>query len=662
MKNLWKVYQLSFLEYSRDAILKETVQTLSDERTVSPDDAEAKYARVVGAAILVVFHILGQSTTSSFPRSASTEMENNLDTVPPEETSKNASFYSEFLGGSKLWSFASYPDAFVRRAVYRLLFAALAKQNQALDMPTLSATVLAASLQIDQTGSAFDYIKALALLSEISPTIWTQCYTGSGKKSATRRLCQFLKKGSQGGPPDYWIYVAKLLLNIPSSVLIFAPESDQGHVSEAPPSVLPPVLAAIHDGLASKHESRANQTAAWNAYLEVAAFLRKLLSSQDACQQFVREAFIPLLDQYIRPAQDQLQWTIAGPEQLRTCVRAFSQALDGAQDVVLVEWRRLSDLVIEDIQTSLPEQSKDYTKSQNAIAAEADRWYSLQAMVLRDGSSIAVLKMFKETSLSLVSSAISVLKSRSGKPYGAAAALEAAVRLTPELTLDDEDTSKIFVQFAMEDVPGLLLSPSTSNLVALLCLLDGSRDFQQICLVALRTLLDAIGSPARYYALQCLISSPLLSGSASDEGLRIIINQSLQQALSGVNERWDLVNAALSNPLAPADLTDSLLTSMTKSLSLQDQRAAGLRGLELAIKHGGQAVKHFSMSTEGSDLHSRLLFLTESSDHELAVQARVLSSAIEGILASGKGPNQKMRSMIEIINKGLDTADATSLS
>ena len=66
-RNLWRLYQKSLLEYSRNAILEETVQTLSDERTVSPDDAQAKYTRVVGAAIMVVSHILGQSILSPFP-------------------------------------------------------------------------------------------------------------------------------------------------------------------------------------------------------------------------------------------------------------------------------------------------------------------------------------------------------------------------------------------------------------------------------------------------------------------------------------------------------------------------------------------------------------------------------------------------------------------
>lgn len=58
-KAVWKVYQPSILGYCKDAILKESIRTLSDERTTSPDDAEAKYARVVGSAILVVTNLLG---------------------------------------------------------------------------------------------------------------------------------------------------------------------------------------------------------------------------------------------------------------------------------------------------------------------------------------------------------------------------------------------------------------------------------------------------------------------------------------------------------------------------------------------------------------------------------------------------------------------------
>jgi len=67
MRAIWKVYHLPILEYSRGAILRETVQTLSDERTVSPDDAEAKYARVVGSNISVITHLIGKSQIFHLP-------------------------------------------------------------------------------------------------------------------------------------------------------------------------------------------------------------------------------------------------------------------------------------------------------------------------------------------------------------------------------------------------------------------------------------------------------------------------------------------------------------------------------------------------------------------------------------------------------------------
>lgn len=57
--NVWKVFQSSILDFVDDVLLHQTVLTLSDERTVKRDDAEAKYARVVGAALMLFNRILG---------------------------------------------------------------------------------------------------------------------------------------------------------------------------------------------------------------------------------------------------------------------------------------------------------------------------------------------------------------------------------------------------------------------------------------------------------------------------------------------------------------------------------------------------------------------------------------------------------------------------
>lgn len=66
LKSLWRIYQSSILEYAENVVSKETVFTLSDERTASPDDASAKYARAAGSAISMVANIIGLSEKLDF--------------------------------------------------------------------------------------------------------------------------------------------------------------------------------------------------------------------------------------------------------------------------------------------------------------------------------------------------------------------------------------------------------------------------------------------------------------------------------------------------------------------------------------------------------------------------------------------------------------------
>ena len=51
---LWRIYQKDLVEYVEDAATVQTSLTLSDERTTSPDDAAAKYVRVVGTSLLLL--------------------------------------------------------------------------------------------------------------------------------------------------------------------------------------------------------------------------------------------------------------------------------------------------------------------------------------------------------------------------------------------------------------------------------------------------------------------------------------------------------------------------------------------------------------------------------------------------------------------------------
>jgi hypothetical protein len=109
LQSIRKIYQQSILEYCRDAIDKESPKTLSDERTVTKDDAEAKYSRVISACVSLLGSLLAN--------------------LQPEELSKYQADYDSLFGDKRLWDFAYYRDAGIRRSVHRLLKTCLAKED-----------------------------------------------------------------------------------------------------------------------------------------------------------------------------------------------------------------------------------------------------------------------------------------------------------------------------------------------------------------------------------------------------------------------------------------------------------------------------------------------------------------------------------------------------
>ncbi len=584
------------------------------------------------------------------------------DENPPDILQKHRNLFVDLLSQEKVWNQASNPDPAVRRSVYRLLVAAVAKQKDALDMTIVSPKVLTASLHINQAGSTYDYSKALASISVDFPDAWTRHYSGSGKKSAIKRLCQFLRKGSQGGPSEYWLQVSKLLRHVPGEVLLAKSDSEPVEASDDRPKSNLAVLEALQDGLVSKDEPRPNQGEAWNAYLDVAAHLQSILEHPEERHHLLKSCVVPLLVQYIRPTQEYSRWTVPTMRQLHVCSRAFEQTAKGARNLLEEEWPHLSAIIIDDIRTSLPEKSKDYVKSQNFLSAESSRWYNIQAAILKGDASDSIRSLFKTTLVTELQSVVDIVRTRNGKPYSAASTLESAIQLIPELVLDSGATQKIVTNFIVDDIPDLLLSPSALYCIDILNHVESVLDIRQTYHNAIVKLRESPESTAKSSALQRLISSPSLNHSGEAELLGSVIKSSLQQVMANDSRDWALVMAAMGNPLVPTALTDDLLASMTDGLSINERKSAGLHGLGLAVKLNGRVVKSFTLSKNGPNLLSKLLKLSESADDNVSQQAKNITVAIEAILAEEKGSGHATRSIIEIVNKGVDAAGAESLS
>ena len=554
----------------------------------------------------------------------------------------------------KLWEFSSHPDAFVRRAVYKLLTAVLPRQHTALDYAILSTTTVAEALNINQSGSAYDYSEVLCLLTKTKPEVWTGMY--SAKKPAVKGLRQFLRKGSQGGPTEYWRNIERLISYIPSSVI--APPLD-GNGEQL--SVAKEILESLHDGILK--EPRGNLLAAWKCYVDVAVQVATELAHTEDRWKFLKAVVLPLFAQFITPRETLSRWAI-GISQAKVVSPLAKVFQDinklGGYHLLEEEWWRYSEVLVEHVKTLQPEQSKDYDKSQQSVAAEVNKWFTLIAETGR-GESKTVTELFTKTSMPLIECAMDVLRARVGKPYGAAAAIEAAVRFVPSLLID-RGNKEIMARFLKNDIPSLLLSPSSPQLIAILCAFEGQQVFEEARDATLQALIGAPDSPTKNTALQTVILSPGFQNSPLSAELNGTILKSLHQAIKGDENRWDLVIAALDSPSTPSELTGQLLTAMTESLSVEGDILQALHGLLLTTQHNANALKPFSTTDEGSKLLSRLLFLTEFSAEDVAQQAVAVNEALESVLTNGQGPNLVSRSKIELINRELDNAGPDSLS
>lgn len=584
------------------------------------------------------------------------------DQLPAVDNGKTGDKVDEFLKKKEVWKFASDPDPHLRLAVYRLATATFTKSTDSVDLRIISDNVLTSSLNISQVGSALRYVTTLALLTSKSPAIWTQYYGGSGKKSALRKLCQFLRRGSQGGPPEYWGQVKTMIQHLPTSVILPEIEGNSETMKAQELGTIPALLEALRSGIMNKEEPKDHHSAAWNTYLDICSHLLKNSPSRSYRDHLVKSSIVPLVSTFVISNPVDLDWTILGSNQLSISVRAFCQVLHVSLETFQEEWRRLSSQIIENIQRSLPEQSKDYKASQDLISGQIGRWYKLQSSILKEQDSEVVRSLISTTLESEIKASTSTLRERNGKPYSAAAILVNATELLPELLRNCHQTTELVVDFSHGDVPKLLLSPSAALLITALGRLEDITNVCSIYEAAIRDLRDAPESMAKSDALAGFVSSPFLAKSTKSDALTVLVKESLVMAKHGDESRWNLVMAALGNPDAPRDLTDELLADMTNSLSIEEDITACLEGLQLTIQRNALVMKDFAQSQHGPIILSKLLFLAESPDITIREKAHTLSTAIEAILSNDEGSNRAMDSIIEIINQGIETAGQDSLS
>ncbi|KAF7587779.1 hypothetical protein BBP40_006714 [Aspergillus hancockii] len=631
---VWKVYQSAILDFVDDVVLQQTPQTLSDERTVKADDAEAKYARVVGTAVLLFNRIIGNSTR--------------------EDLEKNVATVEGLLGSKSLWSLCYHEDPFVRRSIYTLLRSAVFKELERLDWRLISAAIIGKSLHISQLGSSSDLSELLLQVTSARPQLWTDDYTG---KSSFKRLLQYIRKGSEGGPASFWSNLSDLLQVIPLQTLanVDSKSTNEGNFGLSSAITL---TKSFQEGLNSREEPRQNQPVGWKAYIDTGMWLTNKLPQDDQAN-FLHERLSLLLVQYVKPEQDGLQWGLPPQSAESLCAEYLvTLATHGHECELHKLWTELSDTLLEAVKLSSPEQAKDFRSSQDAVCDQAERLLTLEASVLSrvadTDRETQLLKPFEDTNLTLLGSCLEVLRSRNGKPYGAAAVIEGMVQNVAQIA----QRSQELLRFVREDAPELLTSPSADRLISTILSCRTWDGFGPSFEKVVERVAQSEPESSNAHAVQKLLSTLDFKEVDDKSGLGSLIARALDRACRGSSLHWSIVVAVLQNQTSHGELTDSIFLSIIDALSDESKVFDTLHGLSQIVTSVPISVRGFQSGPHGSKLTAKLLFLAESPLEEVASLAESLTLILKESVVS----EASARSTYMILQHGFNNVNEESLS
>ena len=595
---LWKLYKEVLLEYVEDAVLVQTTDTLSDERTTSKDDAEAKRARVAGSAMNMFVQLCrangsGDSKSHDFRTKA-----------------------TQIIGQSKLWEYAHDADPYLRRAICLVANFAADNFRSNLDWPSISTHFVNKGTSTSQLGSATQFAETLVLLTKIRPDIWTEDYRS--KTPVSRKLLQFLRKGSQRGTEAYWTSIAILIRTLPRTVL-----SKDNEISIDDGKAL---TEAFRSGVTNFEEPRQNLVAAWSCYIDTCLWLSTQTSGS---KDFLQSQLIPLVTNFVQPTD--AEWTLPTTSSSHLAARAVAKLLDGSfEDLLVSLWTELCNFLIDKMRVSLPETSKDFSKSQESVITQSGRFFRLKAEAVRQTESPArenVREGFEASYRVLISASVDLLRSRNGKPYSAAGVLQDLL-VNTKVT----KTDRSLISLLDDDLLNLLQTPSAARLISI----------WQACDRPLRPILQQLAkesslTPYGQTALGVIVGSASAEDIEATEGIKAQLLATPRSSAVIILSHGILQNSNLTSSSITAGLVDNLLEYLSPDTQIS-QQASVLSFLEEAV--GNPVARSNLMNgTSGSTFLSRLVLLSESPDAEVGEPAKRLlakckSSGVNGTTSS----------------------------
>jgi hypothetical protein len=616
----WKKCQEQILAFALEAI-QETQESLSDERSTTKEDAEAKYFRVINASLSLAYNLL--------QRMDDADME------------KCRASYDEYFAGDAVWKSITLDDAAVRRSVCQLLVLCLDRKLPYADSVECRQAMVTGGLKTTQTGSAYDYVNALTRLTQSYPDTWVA--SAKSKKSPLSRLQFFISKGSQGSRATYWESLDKLLSLLPRESPTLQGECE--------------LLDSIKSGIECKDETRANAPSAWKCYTNAAQRVLQSLSEAGGIT-LAKSHLLNLFETYLFPTASR---SLALPT-LATLCDVYLTLLHSSDAVVSAteeELTRIAGVFQTHLAGSLPAVSKEYQSSQEKIGDHGRRWFQLVRQV-HSSDPTPPKDLFAAPSLNIITQCISLLESRNMKPFGAARIIEQGLSLAPHIFSGDA-AAKVdtFLRTAAEDgMERIIESAAAPMLLSCVELTASLSSLQEKYTAIWSSWADATTalppSDQQTTTLAALVSQKQASAfvRANAQLQHRIMDQAMSLA-KGNGDNWSLLTAAVSNGALIEENQQVLVKNLVEIVEKQPDEKA-LQALEVVARGMPQLL------AQDDALHTALvailLRLTEVNSNP-AVSAKALSirSLLNNHSEGGKLP------VVGIIQSNLERATLQSL-
>lgn len=628
MDMFWKKCQAQILQYATDAIT-ETPDTLSDERSTKPEDAEAKYYRVIAASFSLILGLLGKLSVS--------------------DTEKHSTEYEVFFTsgpGDNAWTFAAADDAHVRRTVYQLLQLCVESRWELIQphVSRISKVLTSDALKKSQLGSSVDFVIALTTMTRKAVEFW------GTKKSPLSRLRSFVEKGSQGSQPRFWQALDELLAALPKESL--------------QPEDLANLLKSFRIGISRRDEARTNAPYAWMAYLNAISRSLARLDSE-VRTDIIKEHVFPLTDHYLFSTERQGGWSVGG--EIAVISRAYKVAALSRDRLITqcldTEWNRLAEVLVARLSNSLPEVSKEFETSQKKIADDGNRWFMVVSTVQNDitavsnqNTSAEIPDYTQAASQTVIRSAADLLRRRNYKPFGAAAILLSAIKLTPYLfNATDATYSRSLIPTESDDnMQTMLSSPSAASILSCLVPL-GQQDpdqYRSLWTATIGSVLN-MNDQAKADQYVTLLISDISARQLAQEnmGLQDYIRSRVLASVSKENNSWALFKSALQYDAFSKSTMEDVCLRLVEVLSSENE--SSITAMEIILKNRPASL------SENEALHltlvTKLLSMMEVTDSSISSRATQLRSVLEGHVDA-------QPSILSIIQDNLERAGSDSLS